>query len=44
MRALRGSEKLIHKALHPYETPEIVAQNFSAGFAAYLTWVADSTG
>lgn len=32
------------KALHPYETPEIVAQNFSAGFAAYLTWVADSTG
>ncbi|MEP6830456.1 MAG: divalent-cation tolerance protein CutA [Rhizomicrobium sp.] len=32
------------KALHPYETPEIVAQNFSAGFAPYLTWIADNTG
>ncbi|MES2254759.1 MAG: divalent-cation tolerance protein CutA [Pseudomonadota bacterium] len=32
------------RTLHPYETPEIVAQNFSAGFAPYLTWVADNTG
>ncbi len=32
------------KALHPYETPEIVAQKFSAGFAPYLTWIADNTG
>jgi periplasmic divalent cation tolerance protein len=32
------------KALHPYEIPEIVAQNFSAGFAPYLAWVAENTG
>ena len=32
------------KALHPYETPEIVAQNFSAGFAPYLAWIADHSG
>jgi periplasmic divalent cation tolerance protein len=32
------------KAVHPYETPEIVAQNFSAGFAPYLAWMKDSTG
>ncbi len=31
------------KALHPYETPEIVAQTFSAGFAPYLAWIADNT-
>ena len=31
------------KALHPYETPEIVAQNFSAGFAPYLAWIADNS-
>lgn len=31
------------KTLHPYETPEIVAQNFSAGFAPYLAWIADNT-
>ncbi|HEY2836878.1 MAG TPA: divalent-cation tolerance protein CutA [Rhizomicrobium sp.] len=31
------------KALHPYELPEIVAQPFAAGFAPYLTWIADST-
>ena len=31
------------KVLHPYETPEIVAQPFSAGFAPYLDWLADST-
>ena len=31
------------RALHPYETPEIVAQPFSAGFAPYLDWIADST-
>jgi len=32
------------KALHPYETPEIVAQHFSAGFAPYLSWIANNTG
>ena len=31
------------KALHPYETPEIVAQNFSAGFAPYLDWIGNET-
>jgi periplasmic divalent cation tolerance protein len=32
------------KALHPYETPEIVAQPFSAAFAPYLAWIAEETG
>lgn len=32
------------KALHAYETPEIVAQTFSAGSAPYLAWIADNTG
>jgi periplasmic divalent cation tolerance protein len=32
------------KALHAYETPEIVAQTFSAGFQPYLAWIAKSTG
>ncbi len=31
------------KALHPYETPEIVAQSLSAGFAPYLDWVEAET-
>jgi periplasmic divalent cation tolerance protein len=31
------------KALHAYETPEIVAQTFSAGFAPYLAWIAERT-
>jgi periplasmic divalent cation tolerance protein len=31
------------KALHPYETPEIVAQSFSAGFAPYLNWIETET-
>jgi periplasmic divalent cation tolerance protein len=31
------------KALHPYETPEIVAQSFAAGFGPYLDWIAEST-
>jgi periplasmic divalent cation tolerance protein len=31
------------KALHPYETPEIVAQSFSAGFAPYLDWIGAET-
>ena len=31
------------KALHPYETPEIVAQNFSAGFQPYLDWIETET-
>jgi periplasmic divalent cation tolerance protein len=32
------------RVLHPYETPEIVAQTFSAGFAPYLGWILESTG
>jgi periplasmic divalent cation tolerance protein len=32
------------KALHPYETPEIVAQDFCAGFAPYLDWIKTETG
>ena len=28
---------------HPYETPEIVATVFAAGFAGYLTWIEEST-
>ena len=32
------------KALHPYQTPEIVAQSFSAGFAPYLDWIGAETG
>ncbi len=31
------------KALHPYETPEIVAQKFHTGFAPYLAWIAENT-
>jgi len=31
------------KTLHPYETPEIVAQQFSAGFAPYLDWIGTET-
>ena len=31
------------KALHPYETPEIVAQRFSTGYAPYLDWIAAET-
>jgi len=31
------------KALHPYETPEIVAQEFSAGFLPYLNWITAET-
>lgn len=31
------------KALHPYETPEIAAQSFSASFAPYLDWIKTET-
>lgn len=31
------------KALHPYETPEIVAQKFAAGFSPYLDWIGAET-
>jgi periplasmic divalent cation tolerance protein len=31
------------QALHAYETPEIVAQTFSAGFTPYLAWIAEQT-
>jgi periplasmic divalent cation tolerance protein len=32
------------KDLHPYETPEIVAQKFHTGFAPYLAWIMENTG
>lgn len=31
------------KELHPYEVPEIVAWDITAGLPAYLTWVAGET-
>ena len=31
------------KNLHPYETPEIVATAFTAGFANYFAWIDDVT-
>ncbi|HQR21195.1 MAG TPA: divalent-cation tolerance protein CutA [Burkholderiaceae bacterium] len=31
------------RALHPYETPEIIALPLSAGLASYLRWVVDAT-
>jgi periplasmic divalent cation tolerance protein len=31
------------EALHTYETPEIVAQSFSTGYAPYLDWIATET-
>lgn len=31
------------KAVHPYETPEIVATEFTAGFAGYFSWIDDET-
>lgn len=31
------------KSLHPYETPEIVAASFAAGFAGYFAWIDDAT-
>jgi periplasmic divalent cation tolerance protein len=30
-------------AEHPYETPELVATPFTAGFAGYLDWIAENT-
>ena len=27
------------KAVHPYETPEIVATEFTGGFAGYFAWI-----
>ena len=34
-------EKLV--AEHPYETPEIVATPFAAGFAGYFSWIDENT-
>lgn len=31
------------KAVHPYETPEIVGMNFTAGFAGYFSWIDEVT-
>jgi periplasmic divalent cation tolerance protein len=30
-------------AEHPYETPEIVAAPFAAGFAGYFEWITENT-
>ncbi len=32
------------QALHPYDVPEIVAVELTAGLPAYLRWLADGTG
>jgi periplasmic divalent cation tolerance protein len=32
------------KAVHSYSVPEIVATNFTAGFAGYLDWIGEATG
>ena len=32
------------RELHPYQLPEIIALPIQAGSAAYLAWIADSTG
>lgn len=32
------------RAVHPYETPEIVETAISAGSAAYLEWIRTETG
>ena len=31
------------KSRHPYETPEIVGTNFSAGLSEYFTWIDEAT-
>jgi periplasmic divalent cation tolerance protein len=31
-------------AIHPYETPEVVALPVAAGHPAYLQWIAESVG
>ncbi len=31
------------KTVHPYETPEIVVQDFVAGSADYFAWISDVT-
>jgi periplasmic divalent cation tolerance protein len=31
-------------ALHPYDVPEVLALPVEAGSAAYLAWIAESTG
>lgn len=31
------------KALHPYDTPEIIAIPITSGLPAYLTWIREST-
>lgn len=31
------------KSVHPYETPEIVATDFIAGFSGYFSWIDEVT-
>jgi periplasmic divalent cation tolerance protein len=42
-RALFGVLEAAIKARHPYEVPEIIALDVSAGHAPYLDWLAAST-
>jgi periplasmic divalent cation tolerance protein len=42
-RELFASLEAAIKARHPYEVPEIVALDVSAGHAPYLDWLAAST-
>jgi len=42
-RELFGAIEAAIKALHPYEVPEIVALDVSAGHAPYLDWLVATT-
>ena len=41
--ALFGEAMRAIEAIHPYELPEIVATNFTAGLAGYFAWIDEVT-
>ena len=41
--ALVGALADAVKALHPYDTPEVIATPIAAGSAPYLAWILDNT-
>jgi periplasmic divalent cation tolerance protein len=43
-RALYGDVERVIAALHPYETPEILAFEAVTASQAYLAWIDESTG
>ena len=43
-RALYPALEARLRALHPYEVPEIIAVDLTAGLPAYLQWLAAQTG